>query len=27
LLRQLVEAGKVVKTTDKKKSFFALADW
>jgi hypothetical protein len=26
LLRQLVEAGKVVKTTDKKKSFFALAD-
>lgn len=25
LLRQLVEAGEVVKTTDKKKSYFALA--
>jgi predicted transcriptional regulator len=25
LLRQLVEAGKVVKTTDKKKSYFSLA--
>ena len=26
LLRQLIEAGKVVKTTDKKKSYFALAE-
>ena len=25
LLRQMIEAGEVVKTTDKKKSYFALA--